>query len=213
MIYMLTYFVVLTIVIFIIDILQKRVFTSKQWGRTATHIITGLIVATFPFYLNVNQIIGLSFIFTVILAISKAKNILSLHNIVRKSYGEVLFPVSIGLVAIITLPAHSNAYYAAILSLALADAGANIFGSFLPIKRVTIARQSKSIGGFICFIILMMAILFALYGLNEVNFGIILAIAIFIGFVELISVYGYDNLTVPVFTALLSTFVEINFQV
>lgn len=205
MIYVLIYFVVLTFVILAIDVLQKRIFVSNQWGRTSTHIITGIIVSTFPVYLNVMQIIVLSGIFFVLLALSKTKKILSLHNIVRKSAGEVIFPVSIGIVALITLPADNKAYYAAILSLALADAGANIIGTLLPLKQIKVTGQTKSLGGFLGCFIIMFVVLSAIYGLNHANFGMIVAIAIFIGFVELISVYGYDNLTVPIVTALVCT--------
>jgi phytol kinase len=188
----------------LIDVLQKKVFTKYAWSRKATHISSGLVILLFPSYLTVTQIVVMSVLFIAFLFVSKVRNILSIHNIKRFSWGEVYYPLSIGVLALICLPSNVNAFYAGLLSLALSDAVAEIAGELLPIVKFKFGNHQKSLGGSLGFFIVTFCIMGFLYFPLGASLIIILAIAIILTLVELVSFYGLDNLAVPILAALLA---------
>lgn len=198
------YFVVLIALILVINWYGKKAQLKTQFIRKLTHIVTGLIGSSFPFYLTLNQIITLSVLFFILMFVAKLKKMLVLNNIERVSWGEVYFPISVGICALISLPEHTFAFVVGILTLTFSDSLANIVGSTYPIKKFTINGQIKSIGGFLACVFSSL-ILFALL-LHPVA-GLWYLIPIFalaVGLVEFASTYGTDNLTVPVVATLLS---------
>lgn len=188
----------------VIDFLQKRVITSYAWSRKTTHVASGLLIMQFPKYLSANKIAVMSVIFVVILFVSKIKNILSLHNIKRFSWGEVYYPLSIGIIALMCLPNHVNSFYAGVLTLALSDAAAAVVGGVLPIKMLPFGRHCKSWGGFLGFFVSTLCVLLILYYPLGSSITIILAISLVLSFAEMVSFNGTDNLVVPIAAALLS---------
>ena len=93
----------LILLFLIIDLLQKHLIKSFYWSRKATHISAGVIIFLMPYWLNRWQIFGLGILFAGILAISKWKNLLSLHGVKRKTWGEILYPVSISILSLISV--------------------------------------------------------------------------------------------------------------
>ena len=198
------YLILLIALIFIINYFAKKEFVNKQFARKLTHIVTGIVVSTFPFLLTPIYIWILSIVFVVMMAISKLKKILVLNNVERVTWGEVYFPASVGICAFISLPQNTNAYFVGILSLTFADTAANIVGRLFPIKIINIGSQTKSIGGMLACILMVFLIISLFYGFTNNSLIYIVAISIIIGFVELISIYGLDNITVPIVATLLS---------
>ena len=82
---------IFSILFVIIEVLQKFVFTKYKWSRKATHISMGFVLFYMPVYLNRNEIIILSLLFVFALALSKFKNILTLHNVARKTICEIFY--------------------------------------------------------------------------------------------------------------------------
>jgi phytol kinase len=199
-----TFFFLLSGLFLIIDILQKKVITSVSWGRKATHVGSGLIIIFFPSYLTVSQIVLISSIFTFILFISRLKGILGLHQVTRKSWGEIIYPVSIITLALICLPNNLHAFYVGVLCLALSDFAAELAGSIIPIKLIHIGKHQKSICGFLGFFIVTIAVFSCFLIPLEVNFLYIFICAFILSLIELFSFYGSDNFTVPVSAAFMT---------
>ncbi len=197
------YLILLVLAIIAINWLGKREYINKQFARKLTHTVTGVIACTFPVLLVPSQIWLLSGIFVVLMSISKIKRILVLNKVDRTTWGEVYFPASVGLCAFISLPHNTNAYFVGILCLTFADTSANIIGNIMPLKVIKIRNQTKSLGGFLAFVIIVFAIFSIFYPITYNSWFLILAISILIGFVEVVSIYGIDNITVPLAASLL----------
>lgn len=188
----------------IIDLLQKKVLTSISWSRKATHILSGVVTIILPSYLNKWEIVALSASFIVILYISRVKNILSLHKIARLTWGEIYYPLSILIIAAISLPIDVKSFYAGVLCLAFSDAIAALVGKLLPIINFNFGRHQKSLGGSVSFFISTFIILSVLFLPHGANVFIIIAVSVVISLSELFTFYGIDNLVVPVLTSVLS---------
>lgn len=196
--------IVLISIIFSINWLAKNGFLNNQSARKLTHTITGIVACTFPLFLSSLQIVILSVIFVLFMTLAKLGKMLVLNNVERTTWGEVYFPAGVGISAFLALPQNVNAYFVGILCLTIADTIANIVGNLLPLKVIKIGNQKKSLGGLIACII-MTSIIFALFfPLLGSSWYLILLAAIIVGFVEVISIYGIDNLTVPVIATILS---------
>jgi len=168
---------------------------SPEVSRTVEHVISGLVAAALPFWLVKNQIILLSGLFFAFLMVSKSIKLLrSLHNIKRFSYGEVLFPLGIGLAAINCLPLHEALYTASVLILALADPTARLVGEHLSKSPSVI----KSNSGSLAFFVVALTIGWLWLGLST---GIVLALLSTAA--ERVSPYGLDNVSITAVTWLM----------
>jgi phytol kinase len=198
------YFVVLIALILVINWYGKKAQLKTQFIRKLTHIVTGLIGSSFPFYLTLNQIITLSVLFFILMFVAKLKKMLVLNNIERVSWGEVYFPISVGICALISLPEHTSAFVAGILTLTFSDSLANIVGSTYPIKKFTMNGQTKSVGGFLACFLTSLVLFAILLQPSTGSWYLIPVFALAVGLVEFVSTHGTDNITVPVAATLLS---------
>ncbi|MBN2893314.1 MAG: hypothetical protein JXL97_15690 [Bacteroidales bacterium] len=186
----------------IIESLQKLVFKKTQWSRKAAHIGMGIIVFLMPLYLSKIEIIIIAIGFTVVLTISKYKQILSLHKVERKTIGEVLYPASIGIIAAISLPQNVEAFQAGALSLAFADGFAAVVGTSFPIKQFKVFKNKKSIGGSLTFAIIASLIIISFPSMQDVNPLLKIMFVILLTLSEFFLIFGLDNLFIPLFAAL-----------
>ena len=186
-----------------IEVLQRKVFTKILWSRKATHISLGLFVLILPNYLTEWGIGLMALIFALTLLVSRIRHILSLHNIKRYSWGEVFYPISVGVLSFICLPNDRSVFYAAILCLALSDASAAMVGGLMPIKQIRIGKHTKTVGGVMGFFVVTICILSLIYLPLGASFFTLIIIALILSLSELITFYGSDNLVVPILAAIL----------
>lgn len=186
----------------IIESLQRFVLKKTQWSRKATHIGMGLILFLMPLYLSKNEIITMSLFFVGILAISKFKKILSLHKVERKTIGEVLYPVSITLMAIISLPNNIEAFQAGALALAFADGFAAVVGSNFPIKQFKVFKNKKSFAGSLTFAIVATLIVILFPSMQGVNPLLKTGFVVLLTASEFLLIFGLDNLFIPLFATM-----------
>lgn len=193
--------------IFVLLVAVEALWIKKllhvETARKIIHILSGVFIAFWPFWMSWGAIILISFLFLLVILLSQAFKIFnSIHGVTRLTRGELLYPVGIGLCAFI---APSPAFFMiAILNLALADGLAAVaghrFGLFNGYK---ILGHKKSVIGTMTFFIVS-AIIFTLGAkiLSGGQPGHILALAIWFPLVltgiENISWYGTDNITVPI---------------
>jgi phytol kinase len=187
----------------LIDMLQKRVFTGIHWSRKATHIASGLLIFFMPVYLNREQIFWLAFLFVVVLTVSKWKRILSLHNVERKTLGEVFYPASVCILTLICMPDNPRIFQISVLVLAFSDGLTGIVGEALNFGTVKIFRNKKSMGGALTFFLVTCVILIAFHGFTPANYLIILGASAILTSLEFVLIFGTDNLILPLATAMI----------
>jgi len=205
---MLSLFITCLVVFVILIVGELLVRNSKrndELSRKFIHIIVGSFVAFWPLYLNWNQILLMAAAFLIVVLISKWLNIFkAIHSVGRPTWGEVFFAITIGVMAIFV---HSDLIFAAaILHMSLADGLAAVMGvKFGGSNQYKILGHKKSLAGSISFIVVSLAILFTTLPITPLLTiaGITLGATI----LENISILGLDNLTVPLFVALVLNFI------
>lgn len=126
-----------------VELVTRHVHPLNEVSRKSIHILSGVFVAFFPFWLSYREIALLSVAFTILLAISKHWNILtSIHGTKRHTYGEVLFPAGICATALLAPPIHTYMY--ALLVLALSDGLAGLIGSIYAHRYYHLFGNTKS---------------------------------------------------------------------
>ena len=98
------FLVIFTIIFFGIDLIQKFTNNKSKWSRKATHVLSGIVVVFFLNFLSSVEIYALTIFSSSFLLVSKWKNILTLHDVSRTTYGELIYPLSILLLNYFFLP-------------------------------------------------------------------------------------------------------------
>lgn len=197
-------FSILFIIFFIGKIIYKRF--DVELSRKFVHIFSSLFALSFPFIIsNHLTLLFLSIFFSIFIFIFKFyKNkdslLKSVVDIDRKTIGEILFPMSIYLVFIFSKEYYF--YLISLLVLALSDALAAIIGKKYGKIKIPIEQDFKTLEGSLTFFIITFLavkiplILFSNFHLLNIIL-ISFIIAILITMLELISIYGTDNIFIP----------------
>lgn len=213
-VYMIRGLVFSLVAIFAVLIITEYLWRSKKLdveiSRKIIHMTTGTMIAFWPFYLTWTVIQILSLLLLIVILISFKFHIFkSIHSVKRLTRGEILFPIGVGLCALLE-PA-PWVFTAAILHLALADGFAAIIGvHYGKSTRYTILSHGKSLVGstafFITsFVILVSASLFVSENTQPYMYGWFIWSALVLTFVENISWYGLDDITVPISVIIILT--------
>jgi len=181
--------------------------TQSELSRKIIHILVGSFVAFWPLYISWDWIRLISLAFLLVVLISKGLNIFaSIHEIERFSVGEVCFALAVGGITFIT---KSNwIYTVALLQMSLADGLAAIFGvRFGKSTMYKIFGSAKSLVGTTTFLITSLLILIIISSLVNLELSIVLILltALTATAVENFSVYGLDNLFIPIAVTLILT--------
>jgi len=179
-------------------------------ARKLIHIIVGSYVAFWPFIISFEAIQLISAAFLFVIGISLKFGIFkSIHGVARKTWGEVLFAVSIGLVAVLTNEAWIFA--ACILHMSVADGFAALAGKrWGKGNRYHIGNHEKSVIGttvfwFCSLLITGLAIVnIADLQLYAIAYLVILPLAT--SLTENLGVGGTDNVLVPLLVYLVLTY-------
>ena len=194
-------------------VLLKKFKVSENTTRRIVHISVGLMVSTSPFlFQNFYPAIVLAVIFITLnwLALIKEKA-QGMHSTERKSFGTVYFPVSFLILVLLYWNSNITILILGMLLMTISDPIASFVGeSRLGGKTFFPWKDKKSIGGTSAvFISNFLLIVILLPILSTTNFETIdlLLIALIVGIVgtisEIISKEGTDNLTLPLFSALI----------
>lgn len=190
---------------------RKKIIKGER-ARKFIHVLSGVYMAFWPFYLSLDGVFVVGFLAASLLIYSRYTDLFSaIYAVKRRTYGDILFAVSIIICS----------YYArepwiftiAVLLMAAADGGAALIGKKWGKKSVyyVFGKKSlkKSIAGTLAFIaIAYFSILVGslLGGSSAIASNYVLAlIALPIGAVllENTMAYGLDNLMTPLFATLL----------
>ena len=184
-------------------------------ARKLVHIVIAIYAASWAFYLPPTIIALISIILVSMVIVFQKYTILhSFKTVKRITYGEIWYPLGIGLSAI--LFTDSYVYAIAVLHMGLADGLAAVVGVGMgkEAKRFTVRKQTKSIAGTLVFITTSFVLYMAywlvissvpIFSQSVSNaIAISLSSAIIVAFVELLSPKGSDNILVPITAGMLA---------
>lgn len=200
-----------TIVLAVLPVFVLLVVAEALWrsnklrgesARKLIHIIVGSFVAFWPFYISFEAIQAVSAMFLVVVGISLRFRVFkSIHGVARKTWGEVLFAVCIGLLAVLT--DQPWIFAACILHMSVADGFAALAGkSWGKGNRYHIGNHEKSVVGtavfWLCSLFITGLAVFNLPDLQAHTLLYISLLPIATSFTENFGVGGTDNILVPV---------------
>lgn len=204
---MLIYLALSLLAIFLLLVTTELLWRTKKLNaeisRKIVHMGTGVMIAFWPLYLpwTLIQIIA-GLLLVVVLVSYKFHIFKSIHSVKRLTKGEILYPIGIGICALLE-PA-PWVFTAAILHLAFADGLAAIIGVHYGKRtRYHLLSHGKSLVGsltffIVSFFIFVSASLFISDHTLPQLYGWFLWAALMLTFIENISWYGLDDITVPV---------------
>ena len=181
--------------------LSRKKAINQEVSRKIPHIVGGLAIASWPFFVSMNFIVGLGLAFLAASTVVRKFNLFAGSRAVdRLSWGELFFPAGVTLTA--ALHPSQWIFAVAILHLGVADAVAALVGKRLGKHFYKIFGHRKSIEGSIAFavvsvIITFWFVVFAPTGLS-ISWTVILLLPILSSLTEAIAPWGLDNLFVPV---------------
>jgi phytol kinase len=182
-------------------------------GRKLVHITVGTFIAFWPFYMSFQTIQLLSLAFLLTILISQKYHIFhAIHAVKRRTWGEVLFAVSIGMIA--SLTSSSWIFAAAVLHMSLADGLAAIIGiTYGKTNRYEVFGQTKSVAGTGTFIVVSFLLVLGFLAVSPSGFQqlavpfVVVWVPIAAAILENTSIMGTDNITVPLVVVTVLTFV------
>ena len=141
--------VFLAIIVFIILLvvveMAKKIFSfSGEISRKIAHVTSAAIIFFLPYYLSQWQIVFLAAFFVIILIFSKRLNLLtSIHQVARKTWGEILLPAGTGVAALLFLPNHLAAFQFGILVMGISDGLGGIIGLRFGRNKIILLKNGK----------------------------------------------------------------------
>lgn len=188
------------------EFLRRKKKIRGEVARKFVHMTVGSFVAFWPFFLSWNEIRIMCVAFIIVVLVDRRLHIFkSVHGVKRRTVGDILFPVGI---AIATFVSSSPwIFTVAVLHLSLGDAMAAVVGNKYGTRYVyTIFHQRKSTVGSVAFWLVSLTItsamlLFMPVDLQHVDFSVLILVPVMATLLEGLSIFGMDNVTVPVFVA------------
>lgn len=197
--------IVVTILVYMGEVLQHRYNYHPEITRKFIHITVATFAAFWPFFMSWSHVELLSLIlFAGVMASKRVAFFKAIHDVRRLTWGEIFFPVSIGMSAL--LAGNKWIFAAALLHLGLADGLAAVVGTLFGQKhRYKVLGHIKSRAGtitfWVCsfFIVLLCGVL---YGPHD-GISTLIWVPLIATFFENIGIAGSDNLLVPMFIVLI----------
>jgi phytol kinase len=183
---------------------QTNRFHKAEVSRKFVHILAGVFIASWAFFMPFWLIRALSLLLLMGVFVTKRLRLFnSIHHVSRPTYGTYLFPIGIWLSALFATT--DWVYVAAILHLSLADGFAALVGTrFLKHRKhkYNVFGQPKTIMGTATFYVFSLLITAAvvLYDqpvYNAVAMGLIFWLPLSTTLLENLGVYGTDNVLIP----------------
>lgn len=204
MVLLLTVCFITLLVLCVAEFGWRRGWLRNEFGRKFVHITIGSFVAFWPLFLTWNQIFFLSAAFVAVVGLSKYIGIFkAIHSVQRPTWGEIFFALSVGLLALLTQ--NGWMYMAALLHMSLADGLAAIIGTqYGKRNRYSVLGHTKSIVGSTTFFIISFVILVGYSIGTDTPIGLfaLLGTSLIATVLENVSTRGLDNITVPVWIAI-----------
>ncbi len=184
---------------------------QREWSRKVVHIGTGPVVLL-AWWLGINRWVALpaALLVTLITALNHRFRLLpAVEDVDRHSYGTVAYGASISVLLGLFWPTQPLAVAAGVLVMAMGDGLAGLIGPQLHSPRWRLLGQGKSLAGTLAMALSATGVLALLAwagqpaGLQTPALPNLLLIALIATALEQCSLFGIDNLSVPITTGLL----------
>jgi phytol kinase len=203
--------IVAAVVVFLILLLAEYLSRYKgvhtELTRKIVHILVGIFVAFWPFFLSWRQIQFMSVAFLlVVLASIKLDVFRSIHAVKRNAMGEILFALAIGVLSFIATS--KWVFAAAMLHLSLADGLAAVVGlAYGDGSTYKIFGRTKSLAGSLAFFFTSVAIMVWYASFSGASYTAVTLIwlPVMATIAENLAVEGTDNMVIPLLVALVLT--------
>ncbi len=191
------------IIILIIAFLCKRYFPNKEeLSRKVIHIGTGpVILLASLFNIPKNIAFFSAFFVTIALGINYQFRLLpAIEDIERKSFGTIAYGTSITILLLLFWPRYEASISIGVLSMAFGDGLAGLIGRSINSPKWTVLGQTKSIAGTLTMSSVVTITTATISYINNLDIQpiAIIAISLIATFLEQISPWGIDNITVPI---------------
>jgi phytol kinase len=194
-------------VLVLAEYLARYKGVHSELTRKFVHILVGIFVAFWPFFLSWGQIQLLSLAFLAVVLVSVKLNIFrSIHAVQRNAVGEVMFAMVIGLLAVIVTD--KWIFAAAMLHLSIADGLAAVVGlGWGESNGYKVFGHSKSIAGSLAFFFSSVAIMMLYTACSNATAEpmLLVGIPVVATVIENLAVHGTDNLIIPLLIGLTLT--------
>lgn len=192
------------------EVLWRRNSLRGESARKLIHIIVGSYVAFWPFMISFDAIQAISAAFLLVIALSLKFGIFkAIHGVARRTWGEVLFAVGIGLIAVLT--DEPWVFAACILHMSVADGFAALAGKrWGGEMRYKIDGHEKSVVGtvvfWLCSLLITALAVANIPDLQANMFVYLLWLPIATSVTENIGIGGTDNVLVPLLVYIALTY-------
>lgn len=194
--------------LFTVEKLNKQKRISSEVSRKIIHVISGLAVVSWAFFVSWQTIIWIEILYILAAYVLRKSQLLkSQQGINRVSWGEFFF--SVGVILTIILDGPRWIFVLAILHLSLADAAAALVGIRYGKKNsYKILGHKKSVVGGLAFFAVSCVLVGLVFVVTPGNITTsstiaLLALPFVTTLVESLGVYGLDNLLIPLVVVLL----------
>lgn len=189
--------------------LSDHLKLTAEVKRKIVHISLGLSAVSFPWlFADCWPVVMIALLSVAVMIATRTLPVLknriggTIHDVERKSLGEIYFPLAIALLFILA-DGDPVLYVVPLLVLSLADAVAALIGVRFGTLRYSTSEGSKSVEGSISFfIVAFFSAAVPLFLLTEDTIVTIVLVSLVIGLLvmlfEAISVGGFDNLFIPI---------------
>lgn len=191
---------------FVLGDILLRLGLNTELCRKSVHVSACAVIAAFPvFGLGYPDLVGIALLSTTTLLLLRRTALLrSILSVERKSYGELMMPLSVLVVALIGVSYH--AFLVAYIILGLSDTLASLVGQRYGTARYVFAGYAKSYLGSLAFLasclLVCLACLAVFDALSMRALGWSVLISVGLTVVEALSHKGTDNFLVPVLAAI-----------
>lgn len=197
------------LIIFISSLVSKN---HSEISRKIVHIgVCNWWIIVIIFFENVWLASIVPLLFCIINYISYKKDIFkSMERDDKKSLGTVYYAISCLVLTLISFLWFNNKMYAGIglFAMGYGDGLAALIGQKFKSKEYNVFGCKKTVlGSVTMFVVTFIAISVLLAAYNKFSIIPVLGLSAFATFVEAFSMYGIDNLTVPILTTILAYFI------
>lgn len=179
-----------------IEICKRRFSIPTLYTRRIIHMGTAVVAGIAPWFVTKDELVVASLIFAIFLLVLHFSSLLSaIHDVERKTFGDVYLPLSVALSAQLFLPNHLMAFQFGIFIMGISDPIAGLVGEKFGKHVFTVCGIRKSLEGSLAFFISALILLF----LFVPNYGyLLIIIPAVLTCVEFLLIYGLDNLVLPI---------------
>ena len=112
-----------------VEVFKRRFSIPTFYTRRVIHMGTAVVAGIAPWFVTKDELVIVSIIFAVFLLAVHFSSLLSaIHDVERKTFGDVYLPLSVALSAQLFLPDHLTAFQFGIFVMGISDPLAGIIG-------------------------------------------------------------------------------------